>query len=156
MAGTFSQVYIHIVFSVKHRANLLDTSWRVDVFKYIAGIIQAKGHKSIIVNGVSDHIHILVGLKPAFSIADLVRDIKNNSAKFVNEKGFLSRNFAWQEGYGAFSCSHREMDRVYQYILNQEEHHKNSTFQSEYLQLLDDFQVEYNENYVFDYPSLKE
>ena len=95
MAGTFSQVYIQVIFSVKDREYLLSKEWRGEVFKYIAGIIKEKGHKPIIVNGVQDHVHCLIGLKPNMAIADLVRDIKNNSSKFINEKGFTKTKFQW-------------------------------------------------------------
>src|SRR6478736_9648314 len=105
MAGTFSQVYIQAVFAVKGRENLIAHSWREEFHKYIAGIITGKDQKSIIVNGVADHIHCFIGLRPAMSIADLIRDVKNNSSKFVNEKGFVNGKFQWQEGYGVFSYS---------------------------------------------------
>lgn len=124
MAGTFSQIYIQYVFAVKGRENLLQKTWRDEVFKYIAGIIKEKNQKAIIVNGVADHVHVFVGLKPSMNISDLVRDIKNNSSKFINEQKFLKGKFSWQEGYGAFSYAHSQIDKVYQYILKQEEHHK--------------------------------
>ncbi len=134
MAGTYSQIYIQYVFAVKGRQNLLQKSWREDVFKYIAGIIKAKDQKPIIVNGVTDHVHVFVGLKPSMGISDLVRDIKNNSSKFINEQGWIKGKFSWQEGYGAFSYSHSQIDNVFQYILNQEEHHRKKTFRKEYLE----------------------
>lgn len=126
MVGTFSQVYLQYVFAVKRRENLLLMSWKEEVFKYMSGIIEAKGQKAIIVNGVSDHVHVLVGFRPVMSISDLIRDVKNNSSNFINKKGFVKGHFAWQEGYGVFSYSHSQIDNVYQYILNQEEHHKKS------------------------------
>lgn len=103
MAGTFTQIYIQYVFAVKGRETLLQKSWRDEVFKYMAGIIKGKNQKPIIVNGVSDHVHVFVGLKPSMSISDLVRDIKNNSSNFINEQLFIKGKFSWQEGYGAFS-----------------------------------------------------
>jgi REP element-mobilizing transposase RayT len=121
------------------------------VFKYIAGIINGKNQKPIIVNGVSDHVHVFVGLKPAMNIADLVRDIKNNSTNFINEKKFLRGRFSWQEGYGAFSYSHRQVSDVYQYILNQEEHHRKKSFREEYQEFLRDFEVSYDEQYLFEW-----
>lgn len=151
MAGTFSQIYIQYVFAVKGRENLLQKPWRDDVFKYIAGIIKAKGQKPIIVNGVADHVHVFVGLKPAMSISDLVRDIKNNSSKFINEQKFIKRKFSWQEGYGVFSYAHSQIENVYQYIANQEEHHKKKTFQEEYVDFLKKFEIEYNEKYLFEW-----
>lgn len=151
MAGTYSQVYIHIVFSVKGRENLLDKNLREEVFKYISGIIKEKGHKSIIINGYTDHVHCFVGLKPSVSISDFVRDIKNNSSKFINEKKYLKGKFSWQEGYGVFSYSHSHIKRVYDYILNQEEHHRKKSFKEEYLALLDKFEIEYKPEYLFEW-----
>ncbi|RDC56331.1 IS200/IS605 family transposase [Pedobacter chinensis] len=150
MTATFSQIYIQYVFAVKGRRNLLQKPWRDEVFKYISGIIKAKGQKPIIVNGVADHIHVFVGLKPSLSIADLVRDIKNNSSKFINEQNWVQGKFSWQEGYGAFSYAHSQIESVYQYVLNQEEHHRKKTFKDEYLDFLQKFEIEYDEKYLFD------
>ena len=151
MAGTYSQLYIQVVFAVKGRENLMVKSWRSDLHKYISGIIQNKDQKSIIVNGLADHIHVFIGLKPSMKISDLVRDIKNNSAKFINEAGFVKGKFSWQEGYGVFSYSHSEISRVYNYILNQEEHHQKKNFREEYLELLKNFEIDHNEKYLFDW-----
>ncbi len=151
MAGTFSQIYIQIVFAVKGRQNLIGKEWKDELHKYISGIITNKGQKSIIVNGVSDHVHIFVGLKPAMAISDLVRDIKNNSSNFINAKNFIKGRFMWQEGYGAFSYAHSQIEQVYNYILNQEEHHKKKSFKEEYLDFLQKFEIEYNEKYLFEW-----
>jgi putative transposase len=102
MAGTFSQVYIQVVFAVKRRENLIDKRWKDELYKYIAGIIVGKDQKSIIVNGAADHVHCFIGLKPSMSISDLIREVKNNSSKFINDKGFVKGKFQWQEGYGVF------------------------------------------------------
>jgi REP element-mobilizing transposase RayT len=150
MAGTFSQIYIQYVFTVKHRRNLLKKEWREEVFKYIAGIIEGKNQKSIIVNGVADHIHILVGLKPSMNISDLVRDIKNNSSKFINEQHWLNEKFSWQEGYGAFSYAHSQIGNVYNYIANQEVRHQQKSFKNEYIDLLKNDEIAYDEKYLFD------
>ena len=136
MAGTYSQIYIQIVFAVKGRENLLAKPWRDELFKYMAGIVKGKGQKPIIVNGVADHVHLFVGLKPAMSIAELVRDVKSNSTNFINQQKYVKGMFSWQDGYGAFSCAHSQIDSVYQYILNQEEHHTRKTFKEEYLSLI--------------------
>jgi REP element-mobilizing transposase RayT len=128
MPGTFSQIYIQIVFAVKGRENLINDNCKPQLHKYISGIITGKEQKSIIVNGMPDHIHVFVGLKPVMSVSDLVRDIKNNSSKFINEQGFVKGKFEWQSGYGAFSYSHSQIEQVYNYILNQEEHHIRKTF----------------------------
>lgn len=151
MAGTYSQIYLQVVFAVKGRENLIAQSWKDELHKYISGIIKEKEQKPIIVNGMPDHIHAFIGLKPSMRISDLVRDIKNNSSKFINEKGWLKGRFSWQEGYGVFSYSHSHIERVYNYILNQEEHHRKKTFKDEYLELLKKFEIEFKEAYVFDF-----
>jgi len=150
MAATYSQVYLQIVFVVKGRQNLIADSWKDELHKYISGIIKGKGHKPIIVNGMPDHVHVFVGLKPSMAISDLVRDIKNNSSKFINEKGLVKGRFAWQEGYGVFSYSHSHIRRVYDYVLNQEEHHRKTTFMEEYRRLLEEFEIEYHQEYLFE------
>ena len=151
MSGTFSQVYIQVVFAVKGRENLIDKLWKDELHKYIAGTIKNKGQKSIIVNGMGDHIHAFIGLKPSMAISDLVRDIKNNSSNFINDKAFVKGKFAWQEGYGAFSYSQSHIQNVYDYILNQETHHAKKTFKDEYIDFLNKFEVEYNEKYLFEW-----
>jgi len=151
MPGTFSQIYIQIVFAVKGRENLISNNWKTDLHKYITGIIKGKGQKPIIVNGVADHIHAFIGLKPVMSISDLARDIKNNSSNFINDQKLVKGKFAWQEGYGAFSYSHSHIQKVYDYILNQEAHHKKKTFKQEYHQFLKKFEVEYDEKYLFEW-----
>ena len=151
MAGTFSQIYIQYVFAVKGRQHLLQKPWRNEVFKYISGIITGKNQKSIIVNGVEDHVHVFVGLNPSMGISDLVRDIKNNSSNFINEQKFLKTKFSWQEGYGAFSYAHSQIENVYQYIANQEEHHRKKTFRQEYIDFLQKFEITYDEKYLFEW-----
>lgn len=153
MAGTYSQIYIQYVFAVKGRQNLLKKPWRDDVFKYMSGIIKSKNQKPIIVNGVEDHVHVFVGIKPSIHIPDLVRDIKNNSANFINEQKFLNQKFSWQEGYGVFSYSCSHIDRVYKYIANQEAHHQKKSFKTEYTEYLKKHEIEYDEKYLFDWIS---
>jgi len=151
MPGTYSQIYIQYVFAVKGRANLLHDDWRDELFKYISGIITAKGQKSIIVNGYRDHVHVFVGLKPSMRISDLIRDIKNNSSNYINSKNWIKGKFSWQEGYGVFTYSHSHIDNVYQYILNQKTHHSKKTFKEEYLDFLKKFEIEFEEKYLFDW-----
>ena len=151
MAGTYSQIYIQAVFAVKGRGNFLLKPWREEVFKYMAGIIKEKNQKPIIVNGVNNHVHVFIGLKPVMALSDLIRDVKNNSSNFINQKKFVKGNFSWQEGYGAFSYSHSHIDSVYQYILNQEEHHKKKTFKKEYIEFLQKFEIHHDEKYLFDW-----
>jgi len=150
MAGTFSQIYIQCVFAVKGRQNLLQNPWREEIFKYMAGIIKGKNQKPIIVNGVADHVHLFIGLNPSISVSELVRDVKNNSTSYINEQKFITDKFSWQEGYGAFSYAHSQIDHVYQYILNQEEHHHKKTFKEEYIDFLKKFEIKYDEKYLFD------
>jgi REP element-mobilizing transposase RayT len=151
MAGTYTQIYIQYVFAVKGRQNLLQKPWREEVFKYMVGIINGKNQKSIIVNGVADHVHVFVGLRPSMSVSNLIRDVKNNSSDFINDRQFLPYDFSWQDGYGAFSYAHSQMDAVYKYILNQEKQHRKKTFKEEYLEFLQKFEVEYNEKYLFEW-----
>jgi len=151
MAGTYLQLYIHIVFAVKGRDNLIGDSWKNDLYKYICGIIKNKKQKPIIVNGVADHIHLLISLNSGTAISGLVRDIKNNSSNFINKNKFVKGKFHWQNGYGAFSYSQSQVTNVYDYILNQEKHHKRKTFKEEYQGLLKKFEIEYNEKYLFDW-----
>lgn len=153
MAGSYSQIYLQYVFAVKGRQNLLQKPWREEVFKYISGIIKGKNQKPIIVNGVSDHVHVFVGLKPAMPIPDLIRDIKNNSSNFINENKWVNGKFSWQEGYGVFSYSHSQIDKVYRYIANQEAHHEKMTFKDEYIDFLVKSGIDYDERYLFEiYP----
>jgi len=151
MAGTFSQIYIQIVFAVQGRQNLLQKGWRDEVFKYMAGTIKNKGQKPIIVNGVSDHAHVFVGLKPSMALSDLVRDVKNNSSNFINDHAWIRGKFSWQEGYGAFSYSHSQIGNVYDYILNQEKHHAKQTFKDEYMDFLKEFEIEHEVRYLFEW-----
>jgi REP element-mobilizing transposase RayT len=151
MAGTYSQVYIQIVFAVQGRQNLLQKEWREEVFKYMSGIIKNKGQKPMIVNGVEDHVHVFVGLKPSMALSDLVRDVKNNSCNFINDQKWIRGKFCWQEGYGAFSYSHSQIRYVYDYILNQERHHAKQNFQAEYLDFLKKFEIEHDAKYLFNW-----
>ena len=151
MPGTFSQVYIQIVFAVKGRENLIGKTWKDELHKYIAGVIKGTEQKSIIVNGVQDHIHAFIGLRPSASISDIVRDIKNNSTNFINERRLVQGKFSWLEGYGAFSYGHSQIEKVYNYILTQEEHHKKTTFREEYIGFLNKFEVPFEERYLFEW-----
>ena len=151
MAGTFHQIHLQIIFAVRGRANLLQKQWRQEVFKYMAGIIKKKDQKPIIINGVSDHVHLFVGLKPVMSVSDLVRDVKNNSSNFINDHGWLPNKFSWQEGFGVFSYGHSQIDRIYNYVLNQEQNHRKTTFKEEYEAYLEKFEIEHEDRYLFDW-----
>lgn len=147
--STFSQIYIQIVFAVKNRDALIDRDWENELYKYITGIIQNKGQKLIAINGMPDHIHILIGMKPACCLADLVREIKKSTNTLIREKKFSKFRFEWQEGYGAFSYSHSALDNVIMYIANQKQHHAKMNFRDEYIGFLKKFEVEYKEEYLF-------
>jgi len=148
MANTFTQIYIQSVFAVKGRENIISASWKDELYKYIAGIIQNNGHKPLAIGGMPDHIHVFFGMKPIQSISDLMQDIKGSSSKWINEKGFIRGKFQWQEGYGAFSYAHSQLDAVINYINRQEEHHKRQTFKKEYIQLLERFKIQYDLKYI--------
>lgn len=151
MANTYTQIYIHIVFAVQGRQSLIPVPHKQELLKYITGIVKRRGQKLIAINGMSDHLHVFVGMKPAIALSDLVRDIKAASSGFVNDKHWVRGRFNWQEGFGAFSHSHGEIDRVVQYIRNQEEHHRTKTFREEYLAVLKDFAVEHDSRYLFEW-----
>lgn len=151
MAGTFSQIYIQIVFAVKSRESLISDSWEEELFKYITGIISNKGQKLLSINGMPDHIHFLIGMKPSCCLSDLVREIKKSSNEWVNEKEFSKFKFQWQEGYGAFSYSHSSLDNVIVYIQNQKEHHRRKSFREEYKEFLSHFQIDHKDEYLFEW-----
>ena len=151
MANTFTQLYTQLVFAVQSRQNLIQNRFEEDVYKYITGIIQNKGHKIIAINGMPDHIHIFIGMKPKEAISDLARDVKKDSSKLINTKNWIRGKFNWQEGFGGFSYGHSQISDVATYIENQKKHHKKRTFKEEYLELLEKFQIEYDERYLFEW-----
>jgi len=149
--GKFTQLYIHFVIAVKYRRRLLRAEIRPYIFRHMSAILTNRDHKSIIVNGVSDHIHILIGMNPDDKIADLVATIKRSSSLFINKQNWFNGNFHWQDGYGAFSYSRSQISRVFGYIENQEIHHNEETFRSEYIKLLKQYNIKYDERYLFDF-----
>ena len=151
MANTYSQIYIHLVFAVKHRQHLTHQGFKDELYKYIAGIIRNKGQKLLAINGMPDHIHIFIGLEPDMKLSDLVRDIKSASSLFVNEKHLSKQKFHWQEGYGAFSYSQSQRSFVIKYIMEQEKHHGKRTFRTEYHELLKKFETAFEEKYLFEF-----
>jgi REP element-mobilizing transposase RayT len=150
MANTYHQVYIQTVFAVKYREAVIDKSWRPTILGVIGNLINETGCKTIIVNGVEDHIHCFLGLKPVVSISELMKTVKAKSSKYINDHQLTKHRFEWQEGYGVFSYSQSHIDNVYKYIANQEEHHKKQTFKAEYLDFLEKFNVAYDEIYLFE------
>jgi putative transposase len=151
MSNTYSKIYLQVVFSVKGRQNLIQNKWKEELYKYICGIVNAKEQKIYAIGGVGDHIHLLVSIKPNIALSDLVRDIKANSSKWINEKRFVIGKFQWQEGFGAFSYAQSQLDTVIAYINNQEQHHLTKSFKDEYLELLQKFNVEYDDKYLFEW-----
>lgn len=149
MANTYTQIHLQFVFAVKYRAGVIDPSWKDELHKYTTGIIQNNGHKLICINGMPDHVHVLVGMRPTQSVSDLLKDIKANSSKWINEKRLTKQKFEWQEGYGAFAYSKSQIKNVIAYIENQEEHHKKKTFKEEYINLLNSLEIEYDEQFIF-------
>jgi len=148
MANTFTQIYIHFVFAVQNRASLIQSEWKDELYKYITGIVQKNGHKLIAINGTANHVHIFIGYKLHQLIPELMQDVKGSSSKWINEKKFVRGKFSWQEGYGAFSYSHSQIDQVVRYINNQEKHHKRRTFSEEYILLLKKFNIQFDEKYI--------
>ena len=148
MANTFTQIYIQFVFAVQNRASLIQVEWKDELYKYITGIVQKNGHKLIAINGTANHVHIFIGYKPHQLIPDLMQDVKGSSSKWINEKRFIKGKFNWQEGYGAFSYSHSQIDQVVRYIDDQEKHHKKKTFREEYISLLKKFNIKFDEKYI--------
>ena len=149
MANTYSQIYSQTVFAVEGRLSLIRPEFKEDLYKYIAGIVTNQGQKLISINGMSDHVHILIGLRPAMALADLVREIKADSTNFINKKKWVRGRFSWQEGYGAFSYGHSQLDAIIRYIQNQEKHHRRRSFKDEYLAWLKKFEIPFEEKYVF-------
>jgi putative transposase len=152
MANTYTQIHLQFVFAVKYRNGLIHASFKEELYKYISGIIKENNHKLLAINGMPDHLHIFIGMRPSQSISDLLQDIKGSSSKWINEKKFLKVKFEWQEGYGAFSYSKSHVNNVISYIQNQENHHKKETFREEYLKFLKVFELEYDERYIFKEP----
>jgi putative transposase len=151
MANTFSQIYLQFVFAVKDRYSLISKNNKEELHKYITALIQNRGLKLIAINCMPDHIHIFVGFKPNLLISDFVKEIKVESNEFINGKGWIKGKFKWQEGYGVFSYSQSHIDAVTKYIQNQKTHHQKRTFKQEYLELLEKFEVSFEDKYLFDF-----
>jgi putative transposase len=151
MPNTFSQIYIHAVFAVKGRESLIHSKLKDELYKYICGIVNGNHEKVYAINGMPDHIHILLSIKPATRLSDLMRDIKASSSKWINLNKRVMGKFQWQEGFGTFSCSQSLVDKVIAYIDNQEIHHKKTSFREEYIKLLKSYKIEYDEKYLFEW-----
>ena len=151
MANTYSQINIHCVFAVKGRENIITNTFRNDLHKYMYGILKNDNVFPLAIGGWKDHVHVFFELKPDLKISDLMRMLKATSSKWINDNKLVLGKFQWQEGYGAFSYSRSQRDKVIDYILKQEEHHSKKTFREEYMDMLKKFAVEYKEEYVFEF-----
>ncbi len=151
MANTYTQLSTHVVFAVKGRKNKMNATIRPEIFKYISGILTNINQFSLAVNGYTDHVHIFFELNPSTSLSDVVRTVKANSSKWINDNNLIPGKFSWQEGYGGFSYSRANRDTVIKYIMNQEEHHHKKTFREEYLDILETFEINFNEQYIFEF-----
>lgn len=149
MANTYTQLYIQFVFAVQNRASLIQPQWEDELYKYITGIVKNHKHKMIAINGMPDHLHIFIGFNTHETISDLMRVVKGESSEWINKKQFVKGHFRWQEGYGAFTYGRSQMDRVYNYVMNQKKHHEKQTFVDEYELLLENFGVVYDKRYIF-------
>lgn len=149
--GTFTQLFVMLVFAVKNREALLSNEFRLKIFEYMGGIISSLKHKSLIVNGTSNHVHVLYGMHPDISVSDTVYHLKRGSSLFINKEGLSKYHFAWQDGYGAFSYSQSQLNDIYNYVKNQEQHHASQTFKKEYIDFLEHSDINYDERYLFDF-----
>lgn len=149
MANTYHQIYVQTVFAVKYRRAVISNDWKNRLFGVIGTLINETGCKTLIVNGVEDHVHCFIGLKPVVSASELMKTVKAKSSKYINDHNLTPQRFEWQEGYGIFSYGQSQVDAVYKYIQNQEEHHKKQAFLEEYKELLKLFKIDFDEQYVF-------
>jgi len=149
MANTYTQIHIQCVFAVQNRECIIRNNWKEDLYKYITGIIQKNGHKVLAINGMFDHVHVFFGMRPTQSLSDLMQDVKGDASKWINNNKLVKGRFSWQEGYGGFSYSKSQVNRVVSYIRNQENHHKTKSFLEEYNEFLKLFNIDYDERYVF-------
>ena len=143
------EAYFHLVWATKGRDPILDSKLEPAVYHCIQQEAQGLGCTVLALNGMPDHVHILIGLKPNIALSDLVKDVKVASSRLVNDKRWVRGRFNWQEGFGAFSCSHSHLSKVASYIENQERHHARRSFRDEYLSMLRSFQIEHDDRYLF-------
>lgn len=149
MTNTYTQLHHHIVFAVQNRQCLIDFVWEEQLYKYINGIIRNYNHKVLAINGMPDHIHILIGQRPDQALSELIQFIKKDSTKWINMNEFVGSRFSWQEGFGAFSYAKSDLNKVIDYIKNQKAHHNSTTFIDEYVRFLKEFQIDYDDRYIF-------
>ncbi len=149
MANTYTQIHIQFIFAVQNRQSLIQNEWREELYKYITGIVQNNNHKVLQINGMPDHLHLFVGMRPTQSLSDLMKIVKGDSSEWINRKGLTKSKFSWQAGYGAFSYAKSQVPTVIKYIQNQKEHHRKKTFTQEYLDFLNAFEIEYDQRFIF-------
>jgi len=149
MANTFTQIHIHAIFAVQNRMSLIEKSWKERLYEYIIAIIQKHGHKVLTIGGMPDHIHILFGFRPTQALSSLMQEVKRDSSEWINRQRLVLGRFSWQGGYSAFSYGKSQVPTIAKYIATQEEHHAKTTFIDEYKTLLNRFEVEYDERYIF-------
>ncbi len=152
MANTYTQIHLQIVFAVKYRQALIQPEWKIRLHQYITGIVRNHDHKLLAINTMPDHLHMLIGFRPHQSLADLMSKVKGESSEWINLENLTKSRFRWQEGYGAFSYTKSLVPVVINYILNQEEHHRKKTFLEEYTEFLNEFEVDYDDRYIFKLP----
>jgi len=150
-SSTYSQIYLQIIFAVQGRGSLILPAWQEELYKFITGLVKNKKQKLIVINGVQDHIHILLSISPSCRISDLVREIKKSSNRYINENFISMNKFQWQDGYGVFSYNKSAVDKVVKYINNQKEHHKKRNFKEEYINFLEKFEIDYEDEYLFEF-----
>ncbi|MFA5781739.1 MAG: IS200/IS605 family transposase [Bacteroidales bacterium] len=148
MGSTYTQIIYQIIFSTKSHERTITESKRDDLFKYIAGILKNKKCHLYRINGVEDHIHIITHIHPSVALADLVKDIKLASSEWIKKNKIFPYFNGWQDGYGAFTYSIKEKDRLIEYVKNQKEHHKRKTFKEEFVELLNEHEIEFDEKYL--------
>lgn len=149
MANTYTQLYIHFILAVQNRIGLINFKWEEDLYKYINGIVAHHGHKLYCINGVADHIHVLVSMSPKQSPSDLMYHVKRGSSLWINENKLCQGKFSWQDGFGAFSIGKTQVNSKVKYFQTQKEHHKKTNFRSEYLKFLEEYEIEFDERYIF-------
>jgi putative transposase len=151
MGNSYLQLYVHFVFAVKYRNALITKAIKERIHQYTTGIVQKDRHKMMAIHCMPDHTHMLIGMRPTKSISDIMEMTKANASKFINEQSLTKIKFEWQRGYGAFSVSPWQVDRICKYIHNQEEHHRKKTFRQEYIELLNEHEIEYEDKYLFEF-----
>lgn len=153
MPNTYTQLHIQIIFAVKFRRALISNEWKQRLYEYITGIFQANEHKMIQINGMPDHLHILIGMRPHQALSAIVQNVKTETSKWINRQRLCKEKFAWQEGFGAFSYSKDALPNLIHYIQNQEAQHQQGSFLQEYKSLLTNFEIEWDQRFLFIEPA---